>query len=130
MASIDDVNSTLQGYVRTLGRLVGATQLSESFFLSAVVVTTTLTTTSVQVLAASPSRNGLLFHNPSLTTALIVAPALDLNGQIITASFSTTGLGFVVGTASFVAIGGTISQQAWNAVSQSGTTGPLIIGIS
>jgi hypothetical protein len=127
MASTDDVNSTLQGVTRNVGLMIRAQQLSASYAIGATISLNTLTTTSIQVLAAAVGRSGIVFHNPSDTIPMLLAPATDASGNAIAATFALRGGAYLLLPQSYLAVSGSNCQLAWNAVSSTGPTNPITI---
>jgi hypothetical protein len=94
----------------------------------ATVAVNNLGTGSVQVIAADQNRKTIYFHNPNVAgqVNVLVCQALDINGNALTASFSTPGGGWVILPGDTLAITGDV-QGAWLATAQSGTTNGLTV---
>jgi hypothetical protein len=122
MASLDDINSTAQGIVTNLAKLVSATQRN-AFVLGPVTAINNLGTTSVQVIAADTTRTSIVFHNPMSATTVLVCLAPTV------ATFSAPGGSFVVLPQDYLPLTGNV-QSAWNGVAQAGSTCSLTIASS
>ena len=82
MASNDDVNSTLQGIARQLGRIAGGAASTTPSPVSTPV--NSLNTVGTTVISTSSVRQAIIFHNPG-TTNLYVYPSLTSSAPTTTA---------------------------------------------
>ena len=86
----------------------------------------TISTTPIQVLAPSPSRAAITFHNPG-TVDIFVAPTTQANGTALAPTTSALGGCFLV-----FANGGQLvisgeCQTGWQAFSRSASANPLTV---
>jgi hypothetical protein len=119
MASTDDLNSTAQGIVTNLAKLVSATQRN-AFVLGPVTAINNLGTTSMQVIAADTTRTSIVFHNPMSATTVLVCLAPTV------ATFTLPGGNWIVLPQDYLPLTGNV-QGAWNAVAQAGNACSLTI---
>lgn len=128
MASVDDVNSTLQNVARQIG------QLANAFTNAAPTQTTTtspsatainnLGTTIATVISTSLVRHGLIFHNPGTVNAYVF-PSLAT-----TVTTALVGGSFIIypgGTLEFPSTVYTNINCAWSAWVATGSSQPLTI---
>lgn len=129
MATIDDINSTLQNIAKQLGY---AAQSQQNAWPNETIATSpvstpinSLSTTASVVIAASTTRHGLMFHNPG-TASVYVYPTLAS-----TAPTTTT-----VGGSFLILPGGTLEfppalypnvNCGWSAFSGTGSSQALTV---
>ena len=131
MATVDDINSTLQNIARQLG---AQAQSQANATPNATASTSPVsypynnigTASATTVASANPSRYGLLFHNPGATASIYVYPSA------MTSVPSTSALGgtFVIypgGTLSFPSPLFANSNGAWSAFSGTGSGQPFTV---
>jgi hypothetical protein len=113
--------ATAKGIAQTLGQMVPGVQ-RQAFTIGTVTAVNNLGTSLIQVLAnPNPAISWIVFHNPSNTVELLVAPA-----SIPGVSFSARGGAFLLLPGDFLSLVGTVSF-AWNGIAQSATNNPLTI---
>jgi len=99
---------------------------ANTFPVSATLAINNLGTSSIQVIGTDLTRSALLFHNPNGSASVIVCPALDSSGAVLSASFSSRGGGFLIQPMDSLAFSGNC-QTAWNAVASTGGANGLTI---
>lgn len=86
-----------------------------------------LGTAAIQVIAASPNRRKLVFHNPS-DVDILVCQATDVSGATLTPSFAARGGAFLVyGNGGTLTVDGDAAGSAWKAIAASGSNKGLTI---
>jgi hypothetical protein len=112
--------ATMKGATQTLGQLVVAAQ-RQCFTVGTVIGGIVVGTSLISVLATpTPAIVWIVFHNPSDTAELLVAPA-----SISGVSFAARSGGFLLVPGDFLALNGNVSV-AWNAIANAVGT-PLTI---
>lgn len=131
MATIDDVNSTLQNIARNLAAQVqsetnavpyataSTSPVSRPFNNLAAATTTA-------ILAVSTSRFGVIFHNPGATSIIYIYPSA------MTGTPGTTALGgtFAIATGAYLRIPSTEFANcncAWSAFAGTGSSQPFTV---
>lgn len=82
---------------------------------------------STQAVAADAVRVSLMFHNPSSSVSLLLAPAKDTTGAALTPSFSSRGGSLLLLPQNYLQVGGDVCQQAWNVIASGGSGNPLTV---
>lgn len=116
---ITDLVSTIKGAVRNIAQLNTSLKNARAFAIGTTTAINNLGTTSTQVLPVDSTRISVLFHNPSDSVVVLVAPNA-------VASFTARGGSFLILPQDSLPLAGSV-QVAWNAAAQSGTTNPLTI---
>jgi hypothetical protein len=129
MATIDDINSTLQNIAKQLGY---AAQSQQNAWPNQTAATSpistpinTLSTTASVVIAASTTRHGLMFHNPG-TASVYVYPTLASTAPTTT----TVGGSFLIlpgGTLEFAPALYPNVNCGWSAFSGTGSAQALTV---
>jgi hypothetical protein len=131
VATIDDVNSTLQNIARQMGNQAQS-QLNAT--PSATASTSPVsypfnnigTSTATAVISANANRYGLIFHNPGATASIYVYPS----AMTVAPTTSTLGGTFVIypgSTLSFPSPLFANANGAWSAFSGTGSNQPFTV---
>jgi len=99
--------------------------------ISNITALNNISTSATQVIGINPARQQIIFHNPG-TVDIVVFPTLVLNSSgtntVLSPTTGALGGGFrVFGNGGMIAIGAPAAQQAWQALSVSGSGNPLTI---
>jgi hypothetical protein len=129
MATIDDVNSTLQNIARQMGGWVGS--LSNAFPAQTVStspistpINSLTTTAAVSVIGTSAIRHGLIFHNPG-TASVYVFPSLTT-----APNYTTAGGAFLIAPGVSLEFPSSLYPNincAWSAFSGTGSNQALTV---
>lgn len=131
MATVDDVNSTLQNIARQLGaQAQSLANASPNATASTSPVSYPYnnigTSTATTVISANETRYGLLFHNPGATASIYVYPSAMTSAP----TFAAVGGSFVIypgGTLSLPSPLFANSNGAWSAFSGTGSNQPFTV---
>jgi hypothetical protein len=131
MATIDDINSTLQNIARQLGNW-SQSQSNATPFATASTSPISYpfnnigTATATAIIAANTNRYGLIFHNPGATASIYVFPS----AMTVAPTTSTLGGSFVIYPGSTLSFPSTVfanANGAWSAFSGTGSNQPFTV---
>lgn len=131
MATIDDINSTLQNIARQLG---AQAQSQANAIPNATASTSPIsypfnnlgTTSVTTVIAANPTRYGLLFHNPGATASIYVYPS-SMTSVPTTALVGGTFIIYPGNTLSLPSTMFANANGAWSAFAGTGSNQPFTV---
>ncbi len=131
MATIDDINSTLQNIARQLG---AQAQSQANATPNATASTSPVsypynnigTASATTVIGVNATRYGLLFHNPGATASIYVYPS-SMTSVPTTALVGGTFIIYPGGTLSFPSTMFANSNGAWSAFSGTGSNQPFTV---
>lgn len=131
MATIDDVNSTLQNIARQLG---AQAQSQANATPNATASTSPVsypfnnigTASATTVIVANPTRYGLLFHNPGGTASIYIYPSSMTSAP----TFASIGGSMVIFPGATLSFPSTLFANvngAWSAFSGTGSNQPFTV---
>jgi hypothetical protein len=129
LATLDDINSTLQLIARNIGSQV---QLQSNSSPSASTTTSPVSypvnnvgTAAVSVIAANQTRFGLVFHNPGIANVYVFPSAMT-----VAPTTSSVGGSFIIYPGSTLSFPSTLFSNvngAWSAFSDGGSNQPFTV---
>jgi len=117
--------AVLRALLTNVSKLVQLQRIVNTLPYGGVLAVNNVGTAFAQVIPADQSRTALVFHNPSLTTSVMVAPMVDKNGAALAPTFAAPAGGMLILPTDYLPISGNC-QAAHGAVAQIASS-PLTI---